>query len=109
MSRPIKFRAWDESVSEFLYFDIDAEYDFYFPEQLVGMWKQFTGLHDKNGREIYEGDILEYITGAPVVVEWVSDEGCFDFSQGADSLRGWHGEYEIIGNKFENPELLEKK
>ena len=71
---------------------------------------QFTGLHDKNGKEIYEGDILEsYCSecskGRQDVVRFVSN----GFWCGTDDdLWMPNSEYcEIIGNIHENPELLE--
>jgi uncharacterized phage protein (TIGR01671 family) len=72
---------------------------------------QFTGLYDRNGREIYEGDIISWdINGnhhiAPVIFE------CGSFWMGKEK-NGWcvyndwgRGEYEILGNIHENPELL---
>ena len=80
-----------------------------FPDECILM--QFTGLKDKFGKEIYEGDILEItnqtseLKGSKVSV--VFKEGCF-----CDGYYGWrlsqHKEYnlEIIGNIYENPELL---
>lgn len=79
---------------------------------------QFIGLTDKNGQEIYEGDIISLIAGtkevftAPVIYN--TDKSCFDLLHPA----GYHGhwgmsrdiidacEYTIIGNIYENPELL---
>jgi hypothetical protein len=64
---------------------------------------QFTGLKDKNGKEIYEGDIITE-RKYQAVVEW--DEKSLQFN--------CHGmldgkNYEVIGNIYENPELLEGK
>ena len=60
---------------------------------------QSIGLKDKNGVEIYEGDILRRYGGAIIVVKWSDAE--FNISDG--SL------YEVIGNIHSNPELLEKR
>ena len=76
-------------------------------------WLEFTGLLDKNGKEIYEGDIvLSFDTGNyPAVIK------C-DAPNGGYNIRERNGNYieidsntriEIIGNIYENPELLEVK
>lgn len=80
---------------------------------------QFTGLHDKNGKEIYEGDILSISNGKAVgVVEFQNAQ--FHLNYIKDEFRNWSkskflDEYssshsqEVIGNIYENPELLEEK
>lgn len=72
---------------------------------------QYTGLKDSNGKEIYEGDISLDWRDKPVVVEW-NDElgscGCcgWDEFQGCGFVNVYQG-MEVIGNIYENPELLE--
>ncbi len=80
---------------------------------------QFTGLRDKNGREIYEGDIVKRGEAWGVVV-WSPDEMCFEIRENnhpafapVGAFYGHDGEWlfeqstiEIIGNLYENPELL---
>jgi hypothetical protein len=74
---------------------------------------QFTGLIDKNGKEIYEGDIID-VAGTPVVVCW--NKECASFScrkidetePYSDHLYGCQNMTIIIGNIFENPELLKE-
>ncbi len=68
---------------------------------------QFTGLKDKNGKEIYEGDVLQFNarfheeTKTPPVLDKV------EFIQGQFLPRPYKGEdVEIIGNIYQNPELL---
>lgn len=127
MNREIKFRAWDGHRMRYTDYDgkgndghalvLDAEsWSFYrgavrFEDRACTGIKgahlmQFTGLRDKNGKEIYEGDVvrfplLENRGGHPVVVEW-KDAGWnwlnIHYTGGL--------EVEVIGNIHENPELL---
>jgi hypothetical protein len=82
--------------------------------------EQFTGLLDKNGKEIYEGDILlSELSGRPSLVEWSDGSGewlgepvgfMLVMRQGEAHVEldhGWAVGGEIIGNIHENPELLQ--
>lgn len=80
-------------------------------------WMQFTGLHDKNGKEIYEGDVLRVgvIEKTKQNREVVYENGAFFTLVPADKkmvssdhLVAYYSkeEIEIIGNIYENPELL---
>ena len=67
---------------------------------------QFTGLTDKNGKKIYEGDILALRTKRPHIVKF--EDGGFVLTGTAIPIR--HADkFEVIGNIHDNPELLEER
>jgi uncharacterized phage protein (TIGR01671 family) len=69
---------------------------------------QFTGLTDKTGREIYEGDIMQHANpfDIPFVVNWDEEQCAFVFNSGSTSYYIGDSSFTVIGNIYENPELL---
>ena len=127
--REIKFRAWDRR---------DGKYFWPWPEgfALVGettcfdcigqqlsesgrssilglndvLVEQFTGLHDKNGREVYEGDILSHYACGRESIVYEPDYAGFIFARSHGRFDcDWACESAVVGNIHENPELLPKE
>jgi uncharacterized phage protein (TIGR01671 family) len=127
----IKFRAWNIKEKRMLLYEtcdwleisMDGKiYDMRYhgsDEEVTDEYiiMQFTGLRDKNGTEIYEGDILKSVTldNKEHFQDVFFKDGAFRLRTGFDTTLGCHLykkriiAHEVIGNIYENPELLEVK
>ncbi|SHI43642.1 YopX family protein [Parasporobacterium paucivorans] len=120
MSRQIKFRAWEKNLKEII-----PVYNINFETKMMNCngypWRcldeielmQYTGLHDTNGKEIYEGDIVsirffdEQLETMTVV--WSEEAYGFRFRCEHNGL--YHvsnTRMHVIGNIYENPELIQE-
>jgi uncharacterized phage protein (TIGR01671 family) len=125
MERQIEFRAWEHDRKKMCY-----NYQDYIGEAKQNNYPlmQFTGLKDRNGIPIFEGDILksEFVNGN-FAIEWNNDVACYDWyvltetkKQGASLAKSietapakakkpFSKIVEVIGNIYENPELLTER
>jgi uncharacterized phage protein (TIGR01671 family) len=116
--RTIKFRAWDKDnkqmTVDFAVFADGRGAGAYDPVSSDGdeiyenyELMQFTGLHDKNGKEIYEGDIVEYVGQIKEYHHEVKfKNGCFIAGTSLNNGTIEELNLEVIGNIWENPELI---
>jgi len=125
--RTIKFRGFSIALNDFVYgyldyYELHDEFaidDYAVNEDSIS---QFTGQHDKNGTEIYEGDILAHDYGGYSLI--VYREECMAFcridAKDVGNINGYYNLHEeawrsclqrakVIGNQYENPELLNYK
>ena len=124
-----KYRAWDSAKKE-MFKDtfaitesgqvvvveqesVASSPDYVFVDHLVIM--QSTGLADKNGKEIFEGDIVKMskdVYSEPTYYEVVRHRGgAYRLESKQHGCELWlrHTDCEVVGNVYENPELLEDK
>ena len=132
--REIKFRAWDKKLKALRYFTnpkdgllyqdgemiVSSGWDSYDmptfdePDNDRYILMQYTGLKDKNGKEIYEGDIIQWAEehhGKREVIRWSNEESawvCYNPTDCGSWLSGISDIGKVIGSIHENPELLER-
>jgi len=116
--KEIKFRVWDADEEKM--WDADEIGHFCIDDLCNDLWEdvlQFTGLYDKNGKEIYEGDIIrhkefyDYCGKHDITKSYVKFEfgGFYPFADNNDyQPYPEPNETEVIGNIYENKELLEE-
>lgn len=119
MERVIKFRAYNPKEKkmsrDFTLYEIASAgsktiFPFGFIANKDTVLMQYTGLKDKNGKEIYEGDIVEEedFIGEVVWEDFMFNvEDYYDSSADYPTIAFFEGVFEVVGNIYENPNLIE--
>jgi hypothetical protein len=107
--REIKFRAFDTTSKEM--YDIGRlDIPWNYPEIKI---MQFTGCSDKNGKEVYEGDIIRCDNGSVGAIVYHGENMMYRVDSYVGKIGfchpiyGYAPPFEVIGNVYENPELVE--
>lgn len=110
--REYKFRAWNGETMVYPSLDGHGQINSGWIISNYETVMQFTGLKENafesGNKDIYESDVIEFINGERLVVEWNDDTCQFQYSDGTPINNGKrYGSHKmIVGNIYESPELL---
>jgi len=116
--RQLKFRAYNRSAEVWVENLSEQEIGYLEIPSIYTKIMQFTGLLDKNGVEIYEGDVVSHSQAGALTIQYIQNKCKFEAVKVRDdSLSVMYNltrnmatkRLEIIGNIYQNPELLEEK
>lgn len=116
--RDVKYRVWDldENKMYKYYFGVDTKNPIVhlygddldnikenFRDRIKLM--QYTGIKDKNGKEVYEGDVVDYFRGELAKIGFIAGSFVIDSSSHTETMFELMGELEVIGNIYENNQI----
>lgn len=114
--REIKFRGWSYAYNEWIYGRSWTESEFsdweYIDDKRIvitgSVGQLVPGVRDADGREIYEGDILETRDGERLTVRWCKTQFRLIKSNGRQSTWEWVGCHRVVSNEWEEKNFLEE-
>ena len=118
--REIKFRQFDPTLDGFMFFELNNgcvhitndDIESFDDDRKNSPIEQYTGLKDRNGVEVYEGDVVKYLTHTAHVFWSPQDFGFVHYNEviggyaGLSFFKGYK-DFEVVGNIHQHPELLE--
>lgn len=103
--KQLKLRAWDTVDQKMIYnFEKTTHLEQYLQDPRYIVMEQLVGIKTRLAQDVYDGDIIKWLSGALMVVSWINDPPSYSPFDGY-----LPHECDVVGNIYENPEMVKGK